>query len=113
MYKIKQSVKSWEKIILKYEESNLCKSDFCKELKISTEQFYYWCNKLRPDLKSEKHLLSALPKKSDFLPIKTTIKNEGFSIKINSNMVIKFDELPEPNWMANLINSIGKQYDQY
>ena len=113
MFKVKKSPSSWEKIIQAFEQSNLGKAEFCNKQKLSVSQFYYWCNKLRPDLKSEVHIARANVRESSFLPIKTTTKNETFSIKVNNGIEIKFDSTPEPIWIAKLINSVGEQNDQH
>jgi hypothetical protein len=111
MFKVKKSSTSWEKIIRVYEQSNLGKAEFCHKQKISAGQFYYWCNKLRPDLKSEIH--ATREKESSFLPIKTIKKEETFTIKINNGFEIKFDSLPEATWIAKLLNSVEKLNDQH
>ena len=106
------STKSWLKIIHSYENSNLGKAEFCKKQNLRPNQFYYWCNKLRPDLKSEQHVATA--KGEVFLPIKTSSKTEGsFSIKINNGIEIKFDSPPEPHWIARLLSSVGELNDQH
>ena len=111
MLKSTKSPGSWKKIIKIYEQSNLEKSDFCKKHKLAASQFYYWCNKLRPDLKSQMHVSRS--KESAFLPIKTTQKEKSFSIILSNGLKVKFDFLPEPSWIANLISSVGELHDQH
>lgn len=112
MFKVKKSPASWEKIIKIYEQSNLGKAEFCYKQKISAGQFYYWCNKLRPDLKSEQHV--TVGKGESFLPIRTSEKKEKqFSIKINNGIEIKFDSPPEPLWIAQLLNSVERLNDKH
>ena len=82
------SEKSWQKIINSYEQSSLSKSDFCKENKIQVNQFYYWCNKLRPDLKSELHVKNSSTSCGSFIPIKQN--NKGFTVQING-IRLEFD----------------------
>ena len=112
MFKVKKSPASWEKIIKVYEQSNLGKAEFCYKQKISAGQFYYWCNKLRPDLKSEQHV--TVGKGESFLPVKTSKKyEESFSIKINNGIEIKFASFPEPLWIAQVLSSVGEANDQH
>jgi len=106
------SKKSWQKIINSYQQSGLTKADFCKKQNLRPNQFYYWCNKFRPDLKSQQHVANA--KNESFLPIKTSsIKEKSFSIKINDGVEIRFDTIPEPIWIAKLLNSVGELNDQH
>jgi hypothetical protein len=106
-----QSKKSWTKIINSYQRSGLAKAEFYKKQNLRPNQFYYWCNKLRPDLKSELDSIKA--KEALFLPIKTTKKESSFSITINSRLKIEFESLPEPLWIAKLLNSVGELNDQH
>ena len=112
MFKSKKSSDSWRKIIQTYEQSNLSKSKFCFENKLQVTQFYYWCNKLRPDLKGDVNIDES--KHLAFLPVKTSIeKNKSFSVNLKNGLKISFDSTPEASWVANLINSIDNFHDQY
>ena len=104
MIKTEKSPQFWRKIIEGYESSGLSKADYCKSQKISKNKFYYWCAKLRPDLKSPKHTHQV--SESSFIPIKST-RSEVFTIILSSGLELKFDKLPDPNWIANLINSVA------
>ena len=107
----KKSAKSWERIISAYDKSNLGKSDFCNENNLKPSIFYYWCNKLRPDLKSPEY--TARSSSNPFLPVKTSSKNESFNITLENGLAIKFSSLPEPSWIAKLITSVENLNDQH
>lgn len=96
-----KSKKSWLKIIESYEQSNLGKAEFCKENKLRVNQFYYWCNKLRPDLKSELHQIRM--KGSSFIPIKQPESNFKFNL---NGVELSFAECPNPSWFAQLLKSM-------
>lgn len=108
MHKSGKSSGCWKKIIKTYAESNLSKSDFCNENKIHKGQFYYWCTKLRPDLKT-KPGISKL-NSSLFLPVKTNNKEKFFSLTLSNGIKISFDSLPDPSWIANLIISVDNMH---
>jgi len=99
----------WQKIIGVYEKSNLSKTEFCKEYNLPISRFYYWCGKLRPNLKSENHV--NVSRKSSFLPIKTTSIEKSFCLTLSGGMEVHFDPLPEPTWLAKLIKSLGELHD--
>ena len=105
MKNIERSPEKWLEIFKVYEKSNLGKAEFCKINDLSTPKFYYWCKKLRPDLKSEQHVERS--SKTDFISIKATKANEVFSILIKDHMKIKFDSIPEPIWIAKLFTCIN------
>ena len=111
MSKAKRSPSSWEKIIKHYEQSNLGKAEFCNKQNLRPSLFYYWCSKLRPDLKSKINVSRA--KESLFLPIKTTKKEKSFSISLRNGIEIKFDSLSDPLWIAKLLKSVGELNDQH
>ncbi len=108
MHRAGKSPEFWKKIIKTFAESNLSKADFCNENKLHKGQFYYWCTKLRPDLKAKPGIT-----KSDntlFLPIKTSQKEKMFSLILPNGMKISFDSLPDPSWIANLIISVDNMH---
>ena len=104
-----KSLKSWEKIIFAFEKSNLGKSKFCKMNNLNLNHFYYWCNKLRPDLKSKAHI--SRPNYSLFLPAKTKNNDNSFCITLKKGQNVRFSSLPEPLWMAKFVKSFGNLND--
>ena len=105
MFKIENNQKSWEKIIKAFANSNLSKRDFCNSKDIPKNKFYYWCNKIRPDLKSELHNTRGAD--SPFLPVKTKKIEKPLSVTINSKINLSFESLPDPAWLASLIINSG------
>jgi hypothetical protein len=103
-----KSSEFWKRMINVYSESNLSKANFCNENKLHKEQFYYWCNKLRPDLKTLPNTNKS--NSSLFLPVKTSQKEKIFSIILTNGMKISFDSLPDPSWIASLIISVDNLY---
>lgn len=103
----KKSSDSWTKTILAYENSNLTKAEFCNKNNIPTNKFYYWCNKLRPDLKYDINIETS--ESSSFLPIKSSnfIENQEISIYFNNGTRVKFDKIPSSKWVADLISSMS------
>ena len=110
MHKSGKSPEFWKKIVKTYAESNLSKSDFCYENKIHKGQFYYWCTKLRPDLKAKPGPATINSNDSLFLPVKTIQKEKIFSLTLPNGMKISFDSLPDPSWIANLIISVDNMH---
>ncbi len=108
MHRTGKSSEFWKKMIKTYAESNLSKSDFCNENKIHKGQFYYWCTKLRPDLKAKSGM--SKPNHSLFLPVKTSQKEKIFSLTLTNGSKISFDSLPDPSWIANLIISVDNMH---
>lgn len=102
MIKTEKSSKFWNKVIEGYESSGLSKAEYCKNQKLPANKFYYWCIKLRPDLKSSP--LGNQSSKSEFIPFKATKVESPFTIIFNSGPELKFNSLPDPVWIANLIS---------
>jgi hypothetical protein len=110
MYKTIKSTGSWTKVIKAYQKSGLSKSKYCSQNNIKVSQFFYWCNKLYPDLKSIEH--SARAKKNDFLPVLSAVK-PSLAIELSNGLKVKFESIPEPIWLSKLLSSIGQINDQY
>ena len=110
MKKSINAAKTWKKIIGLFEKGNLNKVQFCKKNGINLNHFYYWCNKLRPDLKSPIH---ADKSKNSFIPITTNTKNESFTITLGDGPTINFSSMPEPSWIASLVLALGCLNDKY
>lgn len=103
-----KALKSWTSIINSYEQSQLSKSKFCKQNKLRPSQFYYWCNKIRPDLKSELH--SQRASKDSFIPIKSS--DAKFCVYLDG-IKLEFEKIPEVIWLAKLFKSVGELNDQH
>jgi len=106
-----RSSKSWNKIIDSYESSGMSKTKFCQSKNIPRPQFLYWCNKLRPNLKSQTHVKRAYSVSgTPFLPVIRTTQAH-FSITLGNGVKVSFDSAPEPKWLAELISSFGSSHD--
>lgn len=113
MYKNQKSPSSWSKIVDDYSSSGLGKAEYCKLNKLNVNQFYYWCAKLRPDLKSLQ--FSSNTSSSDFVAVKTPVatKQVSFSIKLSTGLEINFDTLPDTTWMANFITTLVSAHEKH
>ena len=113
MFKNQKSPSSWSKIVNDYESSGLGKAEFCKLNKVNVNQFYYWCAKLRPDLKTLQ--FSNSNSKSDFISIKEPIVSApaSFSMKLSSGLELHFDNLPDTTWVANLISTLASSHEKH
>lgn len=103
----------WKKVAEKYEHANLSKAEFCKQNKLPLKAFYYWCNKLRPDLKLQNNIAIDVDKNSLFLPVKKENCRKNIDIIFNGSTKLSFNSLPEPAWIANLLKSMDIQNVQH
>ncbi len=102
----------WGRLVNLYAQSGLSKADFCRQQKISVVRFYYWCNLLRPELKSIPQESTSIKDKSNedlFLPIKTPLKTSNVRIKLQNGIELEFLSTPDSTWMATFICNLGCQ----
>jgi len=108
-----RSREQWERIINLYAQSGQTKADFCRQQKISVLRFYYWCNLLRPDVKSFFQESNTVLKKHDedfFIPIKTPPTTSNVRIKLQNGIELEFLSMPDSTWMATFICNLGCQH---
>ena len=103
----------WKRLIETYSKSGLSKIEFCRRQQINVEKFYYWCNKLRPDLNmANSQSTSSANKESAehlFLPIKRS-EPSNIKIKLQNGVELEFVSAPDSTWMANLIKDLGRNH---
>lgn len=100
-----QKQQFWINHIKNHQQSNLTQAEYCKQHNINNKSFSSQKSQLSKNIINQTESL--------FLPLQTAKKNNSFSIKINNGMEIKFDSIPEPIWIAKLLNSIDESHDQY
>ena len=98
-----RSKQNWGKLIELYQKSGLTKAEFLRSQKITEGQYYYYAKFHRNKIQESTNSLPVIHK-TNFIPM---VSQKEFKIKINNSILLTFDSLPEPIWMANLIKSVG------
>lgn len=73
----------WSKRYQHWQTSGLSKVGFCKQNKINTTCFYYWCKLFRHEPLSKQKMTPAHSKAPRFLPVEITDANVTLMIECN------------------------------
>jgi hypothetical protein len=91
--KLEHDRKIWKKKVEDFEASGLSATEFAKKNEISPYQFHYWKNKFATTSKKVQVRSSESRKP---MPL----------IKVTTNTAIPSRQLPDPQWLADLIKAL-------
>lgn len=85
----------WQEQIQRQQESGLSIKKYCLKEGLILSKFYHYKKNLKPPTAQ-----------SDFLSLEEQSK-KSFTMTLTGGSILKFDSLPDPTWLGEVLGSIG------
>lgn len=94
----------WSKHIKEQAKSGMSQSGYCRLNDLNIKTFYSQKVKI-----SKLKITEVNNAQSLFLPFQQASNKNEFSIKLNSGVELKFDSLPDPVWISQVISAMNAE----